>query len=162
MKKEFFEALAKPFAPNELSIRPGNRIKSGDAVIVLAYLDVATIENRLDAVCGQFNAHWESRKEILSGTGNTAIVKCSLVIHLDGAIITREDFGEEAVSKENVTEIFKSASSDSFKRAARAFGVGRYLQSIPFFTAKVDEKGYFIRKDEEIVSELYRRMNIAA
>jgi hypothetical protein len=36
------------------------------------------------------------------------------------------------------------------------------LQSIPFFTAKVDEKGYFIRKDEEIVSELYRRMNIAA
>lgn len=160
MTKEFLNALAKPFAIEEVAIRIGQKNKDGDSASVFFYVEVPTIENRLDAVCAQFGADWESRKEIVFTSEKSIVVKCALTIHIDGRSLTREDFGEEVLSKEGATEIYKSASSDSFKRAARAFGIGRYLASAPFFVAKLNDKGRFAKKDEEIIAELYRRMNI--
>jgi hypothetical protein len=114
----------------------------------------------LDSVCAQFGADWEARKEIVSVSEKSVVVKCALTIHEGGKSLTREDFGEEVFSKEGATEVYKSASSDSFKRAARAFGVGRYLAFAPFFLAKLNDNGRFAKSDEAIVSEIYRRMNL--
>ncbi len=160
MTKEFLDALAKPFAVNEVAVRIGQKMKDGESASVFIYVDVPTIENRLDSVCAQFGADWEARKEIVSVSDKSVVVKCALTIHEGGKSLTREDFGEEVISKEGATEVYKSASSDSFKRAARAFGVGRYLAFAPFFLAKLSDKGRFVKSDEAIVSEMYRRMNL--
>lgn len=158
--KEFLNALSKPFPIQDVSIRMGTKSKDGQSASVFIYVEAPTIENRLDDVCSQFEAFWETKKEIISITDKSVVVKCSLTLSHNGKSITREDFGEETVSKEGATEIFKSASSDSFKRAARAFGIGRYLQAAPYFIAKLNDKGRFAKKEEDIISELYRRMNI--
>ncbi len=160
MTKEFLEALAKPFGIHEVAVRVGQKMKDGESASVYLYVDVPTIENRLDAVCAQFGADWEARKEIVSISEKSVVVKCALTIHEGGKSITREDFGEELFLKEGATEVYKSASSDSFKRAARAFGVGRYLAFAPFFLAKLDDKGRLVKSNEAIISEIYRRMNL--
>lgn len=160
MTKEFLDALAKPFAIDEVAIRIGQKMKDGESASVFLYVDVPTIERRLDAVCAQFGADWETRKEIVSVSDKSIVVKCALTIRESQASITREDFGEEVFSKEGAAEVYKSASSDSFKRAARAFGVGRYLAFAPYFLAKLDDKGRFAKTDTAIISEIYRRMNI--
>jgi hypothetical protein len=160
MTKEFLSALSKPFPISEVSIRMGAKSKDGESASVFIYVEVPTIENRLDEACAQFDADWETSKQIISTTEKSVVVKCALTISQGDKRVTREDFGEETVSKEGATEIFKSASSDSFKRAARAFGVGRYLQSAPYFIAKLNDKGRFAKKEEDIISELYRRMNL--
>jgi len=160
MTKEFLEALAKPFGIHEVAVRVGQKMKDGESASVYLYVDVPTIENRLDAVCAQFGADWEARKEIVSISEKSVVVKCALTIHEGGKSITREDFDEELFLKEGATEVYKSASSDSFKRAARAFGVGRYLAFAPFFLAKLDDKGRLVKSNEAIISEIYRRMNL--
>ncbi len=160
MTKEFLEALAKPFAIEEVAIRIGQKMKDGESASVFLYVDVPTIERRLDTVCTEFGADWETRKEVIPVSEKSVVVKCSLTMHEGGKSLTREDFGEEVISKDGATEAYKSASSDSFKRAARAFGVGRYLAFAPFFLAKLNDKGRFAKTDAVIIAEIYRRMNI--
>jgi hypothetical protein len=160
MTKELLDALAKPFAIDEVAIRIGQKMKDGESASVFLYVDAPTIERRLDATCAAFGADWEARKEIISVSDKSVVVKCALTIRDSQTSVTREDFGEEVISKEGATEVYKSASSDSFKRAARAFGVGRYLAFAPYFLAKLSDKGRFAKTDAVIVSEIYRRMNI--
>lgn len=109
-----FQALAAPFEQNEVKVRSqGGRH--------LHYVTARTVMNRLDNVLGPEN-WWNS---YYSG-GDHSIV-CTLTIRLpDGSTLTKCDAGGFAGMADQGDDD-KSGYSDSLKRAAVMFGIGRYL-----------------------------------
>lgn len=112
--KDIFEALAKPFRPEEIKTR------KGAAGRPLQYIAARTAMIRLDEVLGPEN--WRDKY-----TETKKGLKCRLAIRLpNGEWIAKEDGGAAAGMSENDNDE-KSGYSDAFKRAAAKWGVGRYL-----------------------------------
>jgi hypothetical protein len=129
---DIFAKLRAPF-PNELiSWRVGatNAKKNGGVAtkgIGLAYVDARDVMQRLDDVVGPGN--WQAIHPHANGK-----TSCRTGIKV----------GEEWVWKENgagdsETEAEKGAFSDSFKRAAVLWGIGRYLYDVPNVWVELDE-----------------------
>jgi hypothetical protein len=110
---ELFAALAAPFEPEEVRIRPqGGRN--------LQYVTARTVMNRLDDVLGPEN--WWDEYQPLEHS-----VICRLTVKLpDGSTLTKSDAGGYAGMPDSGDDE-KSGFSDAFKRAAVKFGIGRYL-----------------------------------
>jgi hypothetical protein len=114
-----FGALAAPFEPEEIKERSqGGR--------TLSYITPRTARNRLDEVVGPEN--WKPfYRETAKG------VVCTISIRLpSGEWIDKEDVGGFPGMTEKGGEIdeendVKAGYSDSFKRAAECWGIGRYL-----------------------------------
>lgn len=104
-------------------------MKFGKANCV-AYVDSRDVQNRLDEVCGM--ANWQSRHKEEKGN-----LFCEIGINVDGSWIWKSDVGIES----NI-EKQKGEASDSFKRAAVMWGVGRFVYSYPIIkvaTIKTDQ-----------------------
>lgn len=111
--EDIFARLAAPFAAHEVKIRP-------QAGRQLHYITARTVMNRLDEVLGP--ANWWDEYE----AGEHSVL-CKLTICLpDGKVLTKQDAGGYAGMSDQGDDD-KSGYSDSFKRAAVKFGVGRYL-----------------------------------
>jgi hypothetical protein len=121
---ELFKALSDPFAAHEVKARTqGGR--------QLHYVTAATVDNRLDTVCGPEN--WWPQYGPLTDKS----VTCGLTIRLpDGSLVTKWDCGGSANMTDEGDDD-KSAYSDARKRAACVWGVGRYLRKdgVPTFVA---------------------------
>lgn len=118
---DLFAALAASFDPQEIRVR-------AQAGRQLQYITARTAMNRLDNVLGPEN-WWD---EYVPGENS---VLCRLTVRLpDGSILTKADAGGYAGMPDSGDDD-KSGFSDSFKRAAVKFGVGRYLyrDGIPAF-----------------------------
>ncbi len=114
-----WERLAAPLPDDQVSWKPAG---GGHNV---AYLTVQAVENRLDDVLTP--ANWVATFEILHdslASGGRIVVRCELTVFVDDAFISKQDVGE---ADTDAGEAYKAAWSDSLKRAARRFGVGRYL-----------------------------------
>ncbi|WP_246196277.1 Rad52/Rad22 family DNA repair protein [Aquisphaera giovannonii] len=110
---DLFAALAAPFEHDEVRIRPQGNQK-------LQYVTARTVMNRLDDVLGPSNWWDEYIPQEKS-------VICKLTIRLpDGSTLTKSDAGGYAGMSDQGDDD-KSGFSDSFKRAAVKFGIGRYL-----------------------------------
>lgn len=120
MSDFIFAQLREPFPVDLIKWRVGSTnakklgVKPWQATkgIALAYLNARDVMKRLDDVVG-FN-NWQDRYPY-SGC-------CELSIRIDGEWITKSDSAGETD-----VEGVKGQSSDSFKRAAVKFGIGRYL-----------------------------------
>lgn len=115
------EKLKEPFPPSEVSWRIGQAGKKQNGDIwakVLAYIDNRNIQDRLDSVVGPQN--WKN--EFLFVPGG---VLCGLSIKLEGEWITKWDGSDPSD-----IEAFKGSISDSMKRAAVQWGIGRYLYEL--------------------------------
>lgn len=110
------EELAYPFAPSEIDWKPGSVTRDKTKALALAYLNARSVMDRLDSVVGPGN--WQDSYRIVAD-GNH--VECTLTI--DG--VSKSDVGEPSGS--DFADKVKGAYSDSLKRAAVKFGVGRYL-----------------------------------
>ncbi len=109
---EIYEKLKQPFDPKVLSWRVGATSRDKTKGIALAYINARDVMKRLDDVLGMEN--WQC-KYPFQGC-------CELSIRVGGEWITKSNLaGETNVEGE------KGQASDSFKRAAVLFGVGRYL-----------------------------------
>lgn len=110
---EIFAGLAAPFANDEVRSRSqGGR--------EFTYVTARTVMNRLDEVLGPAN-WWDDYTPM-----ENAII-CRLTIRLpDGEALTKSDAGGMSTTSDT-SDYEKSGFSDSFKRAAVKFGVGRYL-----------------------------------
>lgn len=121
---EIFAALAAPFPAGEVKTRQGGGGRQ------LSYITSRTAANRLDAVVGP--ERWES--EFYEVVGCLA---CRITITMpDGSRVAKCDgggfkqmternrAGQDVPDEENTD---KTGFSDAFKRAASAWGVGRYL-----------------------------------
>ena len=130
--KRELDELAKPFPLDVISWRPIRWNRENNAAIAYAYVDPRAVMNRLEDV---FPGGWNLDTNIIKVTDFKAIQKA--IITING--ISRSGHGEHAVSfgesEKGKTYInqepWKSAESDAIKRAAAAFGVGRYLYELP-------------------------------
>lgn len=111
--------LKTPFDPKFLKWRVGATNKEKTKGIALAYVDSREVMKRLDDVCGI--ANWQDRYiEVKDG------FICEIDIRIDGDWITRSN-----TAGNTKVEPIKGGASDSFKRAASVWGVGRYLYYLP-------------------------------
>lgn len=85
----------------------------------VAYVDARDVQNHLDNVCGIEN--WQSRHKEEKGN-----LFCEIGICINGNWIWKSDVGTES----NI-EKQKGEASDSFKRAAVMWGIGRFVYDYP-------------------------------
>lgn len=130
--------LEKPFPVDEIYWKP--QVVRNGAGLAVIYLDARAACSRLDEV---FPLAWEDSYKVLSDTPERTVVECSISITVPGgSVVTRRDVGE---SDNDISEgskeasRWKSAVSDSFKRAAVKFGVGAYLYHLVKPWAPYDE-----------------------
>lgn len=124
--EDVFNALKEPFPPEDIQWRIGQKSKDGKKAMVLPYVTNRAIMDRLDNVVGPEN--WFNKYRETSGNSDNGYV-CELTIIIqtdDGPrCLTRED----GASCTNIEPI-KGGLSDSMKRAAVQFGIGRYLYNL--------------------------------
>lgn len=117
--KEYLEAILPMLAePMPYKWRVQSFSKNKAEATCVAYIDSRDVMERLDKVCvyGWNRSHTEIKDNIYCSVG---------VVMPDGQIFYRQDCGTESS-----TEKEKGESSDSFKRAAVNWGVGRFLYDL--------------------------------
>jgi hypothetical protein len=122
MTKIDWEALTAPFTFDEIHIRPGMVSKKNPKqwkTQPMFYMDPRDVMDRLDRIVGVPN--WACRYPP-AGNGKTS---CLIGIKIDGEWVEKGDGAGDTG-----TEGDKGAFSDSFKRAAVRWGIGRYLYGI--------------------------------
>ena len=125
--------LAKPFPRESIEWRVQRTTKDGTAGLALAYINVRQVQDRLNEVMG---TDWQTKHEVFG-----AKTICSLGLKLDGEWIWRSDGAGDTNY-----EADKGAMSDSFKRSAVMWGIGRHLYDLPSVWVKCETKnGRFSR-----------------
>jgi hypothetical protein len=133
--------LAKPFPPDVVSWRVGATKKDKSAGMALAYIDARDVQDRLNEVCSPFG--WQCRHEV-SGDKR---VTCHIGIRDPE---TREWIWKSDGAGESDVEGEKGSYSDSFKRAAVRWGIGRYLYDVqsPWVELEAHGNSYSIKASE--------------
>lgn len=115
-----FSELSAPFAADAIHWRAQNVTEArGGSALALAYIDARDVQDRLDEVCGP--ANW---RDEYAETPKGRLI-CTLALRVDGEWVSKSDgAGDTDVEGE------KGAISDSLKRAAVKWGIGRHLYSL--------------------------------
>lgn len=135
--EETFAKLAEPFSPEEVGWRIGHTFQHNNVLkgIAMPYATNRAIQKRLDETFGIFG--WKNEyKEWLNGSQLCGI--SVRVIYEDGKSewVTKWD-GAECTDFEPI----KGGLSDSMKRCAFQWSIGRYLYDIDTQYVEVEEKG---------------------
>lgn len=119
--REMGKNLSQPFPETDIEWRIGQCGKHGNGIwaMVLAYVTNRAIMQRLDDVVGPGN--WKNEFK----PGPDKGVVCGISIRINGEWVTKWD-GAENTQVESV----KGGLSDSMKRAAVQWGIGRYLYKL--------------------------------
>lgn len=130
--------LAAPFAPGIVRFKPG--ATAGGRALAMPYVTARDVMDRLDQVVGP--AGWKVRYDFLA-EGN---VMCFLSLRLGAEWIEKSDVGGPSEQPDEGDRV-KAAVSDSLKRAAVVWGVGRYLYRLPAQWCDYDStKRRFVRE----------------
>lgn len=126
-----WEALAAPFDESELEWRPGYVFEDRDDplkgnALALPYIQNRAVMDRLDLVIG--HANWRNEFTPAPQGG----VLCTLYIRLEGEWVGKQDAAENTDF-----ESVKGGISDSMKRAAVQWSIGRYLYNLPMINHPV-------------------------
>tara|TARA_R110000824_G_scaffold308609_2_gene496049 strand:+ start:229 stop:948 length:720 start_codon:yes stop_codon:yes gene_type:complete len=138
---EIFEKLSAPFAPDQIHWRIGSTTKDKAKGMALAYIDSRDVMDRLDEVLGPQN--WQSRYPHV-GTKTC----CEIGIKVDSEWVWKSDgAGDTDVEGD------KGAFSDSLKRAAVQFGIGRYLYGLGATWVEIEPAGrsFKIKQNQYVV-----------
>lgn len=151
---DVLKELKKPFDPKDVEWRIQKKSKDGTKGMAMAYIDARAIANRLDEVVDRnLIDGWSvdyrpidmgTVKRQRRGFDTEEPIKgfiCAITLYSGGEKYTREDGA-------NLTdfEAFKGGLSGAFKRAASAWGIGRYLYDLPVTWAPIDNWGNVVRK----------------
>lgn len=143
MEKNLIEKLQAPFSADEINFRPKPVSKDKkDKALAFVYVTNSAIQNRLDEVFGPFGwqvsfRDWKNH--------NAQICQISVFDKEKQIWIFKEDGASDTPF-----EPIKGGLSDSMKRCAKMFGIGRYLSSKDIFSnswVTLDEYGKIIDKD---------------
>ena len=117
-------ALSKPFAPEDLEWRLQQTFEDKMRGIAVPYVTNRAIQNRLDESVGPEN--WYNSYKPWHGAGKKEAQLCGIAIYFEGrGFITKWDGAEDSD-----IEPVKGGLSDSMKRAAVQWGIGRVLYSL--------------------------------
>lgn len=133
--KTIYEQLIEPFAYEEINWRVSNafsqdKIKKTAKAVVVPYLKKEVIQDRLDQVFG-----FQGWSNTYRKWGVDAQL-CGISFKVGEEVITKWD----GAPNSNIEEV-KGGLSDSFKRAAKMIGIGRYLAKFGVIVLEVDLKG---------------------
>ena len=146
---DLLDRLAAPFSPAEVDWRVGSMTGDKKKGMALAYIDARTVQDRLNAVCGPL---WQCDHVVSTDKR----VTCKIGLRIGDEWIWRSDgAGETDVEGE------KGSYSDSFKRAAVRWGIGRYLYDLasPWVEVEPMGKSYKIAAHEKAkLDALVRRV----
>ena len=142
--KEMQQALAKPFAPEDLEWRLQNTTEEKMRGLAVPYVTNRAIQNRLDEVCGPEN--WYNDFKPWHSNGKKEAQLCGIAIYFEGrGFITKWDGAEDSD-----IESVKGGLSDSMKRAAVQWGIGRVLYDLNTVWVEIEKRGRsFVIKDSE-------------
>lgn len=119
--QEIIKRLREPFGFKDVEWKIQVTTQDKSKGMAVAYLDARAIQNRLDEVVGAFN--W--RNTFVPWQNNSQI--CGISLYDD----ERNDWVVKYDGAENTDiEPIKGGLSDSFKRAACIWGIGRYLYEL--------------------------------
>ncbi len=130
-------SLQAPFPASVVRTRPGP--VNGTKAMVLQYVDIKTVLDRLDAVLGTDG--WQDAYDVLSPFGApVCLVVCRLRIRVAATWewIEKTDTGSSTMTDE--ASRTKAAFSNALKRVAMKFGVARYLAQMPVRWAEIDPR----------------------
>jgi len=135
--------LLRPFAKTDIALKPTALTKDRTRALATPHADMRAYFVRLDKICGVEN--W-SHTITLSERGAV----CALTIFG----VTKSATGDYPTdrSDENAAT---SAEAQAFKRACAAFGLGRYLYSLPQIWAAYDEQKKQIIDPAGVVAQMY-------
>ena len=142
--REMQAALAKPFAPEDLEWRLQVTVEERKCGMAVPYVTNRAIQNRLDEVCGPEN--WYNEFKPWHSNGKKDAQLCGIAIYFEGkGFITKWDGAEDSD-----IEPIKGGLSDSMKRAAYQWGIGRVLYSLDTVWVDIERRGKtYVIKDSE-------------
>ena len=128
--------LSQPFEPEDLEWRVQTTMKDNTKGLAVAYVTNRAIQDRLDAVVGPEN--WRNEFRPWHGDGKKDAQICGISIYHEGRgeWITKFDGAEDSD-----IEPVKGGLSDSMKRAAVQWGIGRLLYKLDPVWVDVEQKG---------------------
>ena len=135
-QKTIQEELARPFAPEDLEWRIQVTTKDKTSGLAIPYVTNRAIQDRLDEVVGPEN--WYNDYKPWHGNGKKDAQICGISIYFEGkGFITKWDGAEDSD-----IEPIKGGLSDSMKRSAVQWGIGRVLYKMtkPLWV-KIEQKG---------------------
>lgn len=142
--EEVMEKLQKEFDPEDIEWRIGAINNEKTRGIALPYVTNRAIQNRLDQVFTPFG--WKNEYKIWHGNAQICGISVKIV-DFDNSIqwITKWDGADNTEF-----EPIKGGLSDSMKRSAVQWGIGRYLYSLPMVWVDIEQKGkgYYIKSYE--------------
>lgn len=142
--EEIRVALVKPFAPEDLEWRLQRGFEDQMRGIAVPYVTNRAIQNRLDEVVGPDG--WYNEYKTWHSAGKKEAQICGISIFFEGrGFITKWDGAEDTD-----VEPVKGGLSDSMKRAAVQWGVGRVLYDMEPVWVHIEKKGksLFIKDSE--------------
>lgn len=123
-----FDKLAEPFHANEIEWRIGQAGKKQDGTIwakAFAYVTNRAIQQRLDDVCGPANWYPTFTAPPNAAPGTASLCTIHINTDLQGQWIGKSDGADNSDM-----EAVKGGLSDSMKRAAVMWRIGRYLYQL--------------------------------
>lgn len=147
--------LAKPFPASDVEWRLQNLTKDKSRGMAVPYIDSRATQNRLDEVVGPFR--WQTKFIAWHPNGQKASQLCALSIFDEsrGEWITKCDGAEDTDF-----EPIKGGISDSFKRAAVLWGIGRYLYAMDTFWVDAEAAGNSFRipeREQKRLDSIYEK-----
>jgi hypothetical protein len=133
--KEAAVHLRRPFAPNAIKWKiqsAGPKNGNKEWAVVVAYIDARLVSERLNLVCPDI---WYPRYKAIEGGGDRMWCDLTVGVLPSGEPNTRGDIGIGQGQEDKS----KGMVSDSLKRAAVHFGVGRPIYALPQVWFKVRE-----------------------
>lgn len=136
--------LARPFAPADIEWRLQTTIEDQMRGVAIPYVTNRAIQNRLDDVVGPEN--WHNDFKPWHGTGKKEAQICGIAIYFEGRGWIQKWDGAE----DSDIEPIKGGLSDSMKRAAVQWGVGRVLYNMDTVWVSIEKRGrsFFIKDSE--------------
>ena len=136
--------LAMPFAPEDLEWRLQKVVEAKELGIAVPYVTNRAIMGRLDDVIGPEN--WYNDFKPWHGANGKEAQLCGISIRYGDGFITKWDGAEDSD-----IEPVKGGLSDSMKRAAVQWGIGRVLYNMGTVLVEVEQRGksWSIKKDQQ-------------
>lgn len=129
---EIIKRLHEPFCAKDIEWKIQVTTQDKKRGMAVAYMDARAVQKRLDEVVGAFN--WKNVYSLWHD--NSQICGISIFNDDRSEWITKFDGAENSD-----IEPIKGGLSDSFKRAATLWGIGRYLYEIEGIWVEIEPKG---------------------
>lgn len=142
--QEIQAALREPFAPEDLEWRLQTTLEEKMRGLAVPYVTNRAIQSRLDDVVGPEN--WHNEYKPWHGTSKKDAQICGIAIYFENRGWVQKWDGAEDSDVEPV----KGGLSDSMKRAAVQWGVGRVLYNMDTVWVDIEKRGksWYIKDSE--------------